>query len=213
MFPLYLVLLILLGIPALFALLYLNMATISLGRLGLSGEAAFFLFALSLLGSVVNIPVASRQIITRRPLFTQFPVFFYYPPVIQEQVVAINLGGAVIPVMVSLYLLPRTPLLPLLAAIAVVSLVSYLVARPVPGRGILLPAFIPPLTAALSALAFSRAQPAAVAYISGTIGTLIGADLLHLKDIQSTGAGLLSIGGAGVYDGIFLAGLIAAFLA
>ena len=59
----------------------------------------------------------------------------------------------------------------------------------------------------------ARGDAGVVAYISGAMGTLIGADLMHLKDLRRMGPGVLSIGGAGVYDGIFLAGLIAAFLA
>ena len=60
---------------------------------------------------------------------------------------------------------------------------------------------------------FARSNPAPPAYIAGTIGTLIGADLLHLEEMKRTAPGILSIGGAGVYDGVFLAGLVAAFLA
>ncbi|QUL98571.1 MAG: DUF1614 domain-containing protein [Candidatus Fermentithermobacillus carboniphilus] len=213
LFPLYLLLLILLGVPTLFFLLYLNVAALSFGKLGLSPQGAFFLFTVSLMGSVVNIPVFSRTVVVRRPVFPVFPMFFFYPPAVQEQIVAINLGGAVVPALFSLYLLPRAHLLPVLISTAMVAVACYLAARPVPGRGILMPAFIPPLAAALSALLFSRDNPAVVAYISGTMGTLIGADLLHLGEILRMGPGILSIGGAGVYDGIFLAGLVAALLA
>ena len=142
-----------------------------------------------------------------------FSVFFYYPPVIQEQVLAVNFGGAVVPIVFSLYLLPRAPFFPVVLATLTVSVICYLVARPVPGRGILIPAMVPPLAAALSAMVFARTNPGVAAYISGTVGTLIGADLMHLKDMRRTSQGVLSIGGAGVYDGIFLAGLIAAFIA
>ena len=51
---------------------------------------------------------------------------------------------------------------------------------------------------------------APVAYISGVMGTLLGADLLHIGDLPAVG--ILSIGGAGVFDGIFLTGILAAFL-
>lgn len=49
----------------------------------------------------------------------------------------------------------------------------------------------------------------AVAFAGGILGTLIGADLLHLKEIQRMSPGVLSIGGAGVFDGIALCGLFA----
>lgn len=213
MLPLYLLFMIILGIPALFFLLYLNVAAVSFESLGLSPKGAFLVFTLSLLGSVINIPVKREQIVTRRAIPALFPVFFYYPPVVQERVLTVNLGGAVVPMAVSLYLLPRAPFLKTVLATAVVSVICYMVARPVPSRGIMLPAMVPPLTAALSAVLLARGDAGVVAYISGAMGTLIGADLMHLKDLRRMGPGVLSIGGAGVYDGIFLAGLIAAFLA
>ena len=52
-----------------------------------------------------------------------------------------------------------------------------------------------------------------IAYTSGTLGTLIGADLLNSTGSRDLGAPMVSIGGAGTFDGIFLAGVIAAFLA
>jgi uncharacterized membrane protein len=52
----------------------------------------------------------------------------------------------------------------------------------------------------------------AVAYISGTLGTLIGADLLNMRAITKLGAPVVSIGGAGTFDGVFLAGVIAVLL-
>lgn len=213
MLPLYLLFLIILGIPALFFLLYLNVTALSFESLGLSPQGAFAVFTLSLLGSVINIPIKREQIVTRPAIPPLWAIFFYYPPVIQERVLAVNVGGAVIPMAVSLYLLPKAPLLRVLIATAIVSVICYMVAGPVPGRGIMIPAMVPPLTAALSAVVFARGNAGAVAYIAGTMGTLIGADLMHLKDLRRLGPGVLSIGGAGVYDGIFLAGLIAAFLA
>ncbi|HHY34897.1 MAG TPA: DUF1614 domain-containing protein [Firmicutes bacterium] len=211
--PLYLIVLIILGLPALFFLLFFNVGTLSLARLGLSPQAAFFVFALSLVGSVVNIPVVSRRVITRRPFPFDFPFFFFYPPEITEQVIAVNVGGAVVPVLFSIYLIPRIRPLSLLIGVSTVTLVAYSVARPVPGRGILMPAFVPPLVAAGVSMIVCRNDPAPLAYVSGTLGTLIGADLLHLPAILRYGSGMLSIGGAGVYDGIFLVGILAALLA
>lgn len=210
---LYILFMIILGIPALFFLLYLNVAALSFESLGLSPQGAFFVFALSLIGSVINIPIKRERVVTRQTIPSLFSMFFYYPPMIQEQVLAINFGGAVVPLVFSLYLLPKAPFFRVVLATATVSIICYLVARPVPGRGIMMPAMVPPLTAALSSMVFARGNAGVVAYISGTMGTLIGADLMHIEELRRTGPGVLSIGGAGVYDGIFLAGLIAAFLA
>ena len=53
---------------------------------------------------------------------------------------------------------------------------------------------------------------ASIAYISGTLGTLIGADLLNLRRLRNLGARMASIGGAGTFDGVFLSGIIAVLL-
>jgi uncharacterized membrane protein len=86
-------------------------------------------------------------------------------------------------------------------------------ARPIKGVGIAVPTFIPPLLAALVGLALSRTCAPCVAYVGGTLGTLIGADLLNLGKIRDLGAPVTSIGGAGTFDGIFLTGILAVLLA
>jgi len=196
--------------PFLIAILFFQAATFSFTKLGLSPQGAVLLFSLSLLGGIINIPVSRQRfaIGEKRPFF--FPFLFYYPPRVQEQVIAVNLGGAVIPVLFSLYLLGRAPLFPALAASAIVAVTAKVLARPVPGVGISLPAFIPPLVAAAAALLLTRENAAPVAYIAGVFGTLLGADLLNLHRLRSLGAHVLSIGGAGVFDGIFLVGVVAA---
>jgi uncharacterized membrane protein len=50
-----------------------------------------------------------------------------------------------------------------------------------------------------------------LAYVSGTLGTLIGTDLTILGVVE-LGAPVVSIGGAGTFDGVFLSGLIAVLL-
>ncbi|MEO0135725.1 MAG: DUF1614 domain-containing protein, partial [candidate division WOR-3 bacterium] len=91
-------------------------------------------------------------------------------------------------------------------------LISKYLSRPVPGIGIVMPAIIPPIFSAIFALIFGKPNPSAVAYISGVLGVLIGADLLNLSKIRKTNYSILSIGGAGVFDGIFLVGIIAVLL-
>jgi len=48
--------------------------------------------------------------------------------------------------------------------------------------------------------------------VAGTLGTLIGADLLNLPRLRNLGAGVASIGGAGTFDGVLLSGIIAVLL-
>jgi uncharacterized membrane protein len=198
--------------PLFLALTYFNLITLSFSRLGLSPEGAMLLFAASLIGGMINIPLSRRPMrIPSRPAGL-LGFLSYYPPEVREQVLAINVDGAVVPVLFSLYLLPRAPLLPTLLTCLVVTLVCKAVARPTPGVGITMPAFVPPLVAVAAALVFARADAAPVAYIGGTLGTLIGADLLNLPAIRKMPAQFLSIGGAGVFDGVFLVGILSALL-
>jgi uncharacterized membrane protein len=69
------------------------------------------------------------------------------------------------------------------------------------------------LLAALLALLLAPEDAPPVAFVAGVAGPLIGADLLHLKAIDRVQSGMMSIGGAGTFDGIVLSGIIAAYLA
>jgi uncharacterized membrane protein len=131
-----------------------------------------------------------------------------------KTVIAVNVGGAVIPTLLSLHLLIKNWIWSAAAiATLIVTLACYVLAQPVPGIGIAIPSLSPPIIAATVALLVARTNVAAVAYISGSLGTLIGADLLNLGRVQGLGAPVVSIGGAGTFDGIFLTGIIAVLLA
>lgn len=208
-----LILLILITLPVFFILIFLNIVTISFSKLGLSPESAFILLFAMLLGSTINIPISRQRIAYRsaRPYYMHF--FFYVPPPVTHQVVTVNVGGAIIPVCFAFYLLPLAPLLSTVVVTAVVVMVTKWLARPVAGMGITMPFWIPPLFSAGLALLLSRDNPAPVAYISGVLGALIGADLLNWPSFRKLGAQVVSIGGAGVFDGIFLTGIVAALIA
>ena len=108
--------------------------------------------------------------------------------------------------------MPRTPLFRTMLAIAIVATVAFSMAEVVPGKGIALNALVPPGVSAITAMILAWKRAAPVAYISGVIGTLVGADRLHLPEAIRAGGTYLSIGGAGIFDGIFLIGILAAFL-
>ena len=204
-------------LPLLVVLLQVQAVSLAFANLGLSPTLVIIIFYLSLIGSFVNIPVSRRKVRIegKSLLHLPFPFsLFRYPPRVKEQVLAINVGGAVIPVLLALYVLPNAPLAKVLVATATVSVVSFALARPREGVGITIPALIPPIIAALLAylLVSDPAGRTAVAYISGAMGTLIGADILNLPRIHRLGAHVVSIGGAGVFDGIFLVGILAAIL-
>jgi len=138
------------------------------------------------------------------PVVTAFP----------GTVLAINVGGAVIPTLMSTYLVLRYQLwLKAAIAIAVIGIVIHVMATPVHGVGIAVPVFGPVVITAILAFLLSREYAAPLAYIGGSMGTLIGADLLNLDKINGLGAPIASIGGAGTFDGIFLTGILAVLLA
>jgi uncharacterized membrane protein len=129
---------------------------------------------------------------------------------------AVNVGGALIPTAVSIYLFSR--MVPITIAfsiidIVIVGVITHLVARPVKGVGIVSPAFVSPLVAAIVAVILQPSSAVSIAYTAGVLGTLIGADLSNLKAIPKLGAPVTSIGGAGTFDGVFLSGIIAVLLA
>ncbi|TLY46200.1 MAG: DUF1614 domain-containing protein, partial [Nitrospirae bacterium] len=141
----------------------------------------------------------------------------YVVPVVEElprTVVAVNVGGAIIPTLLSFYLIKKKGMYGrTLLGVAIVTAVVHWMAHPVEGVGIAVPIFIPPIVAASVALLLARHSAPSLAYICGSLGTLIGADLLNLDKIQGLGAPIASIGGAGTFDGIFMTGLLAVLLA
>jgi uncharacterized membrane protein len=199
-------------------LIQLQVLQYAYSKLGLSSGAALLLLLASLIGSYFNIPIA--ELPEREVRSGQVVDFFgmrYVVPLVTDwprTVIAVNVGGAVIPSVLSLYLLLKNWIWGSAAiATLIVTIACYLLAQPVPGIGIALPFLAPPIIAAMAALLVARTNVAAVAYISGSLGTLIGADLLNLGRIQGLGAPVVSIGGAGTFDGIFLTGIMAVLLA
>jgi uncharacterized membrane protein len=214
--PLWLLFLFLGGVV--FVLIGLHVVAAGFAKLGLSSGQVLLILGGSFLGSAINIPIKRFESETRETV--QVRSFFgmrYRLPVRRRSVtvVAVNVGGCLIPVGVSLYLLARMPsLIPAAAvSIAVCSVVTYSVSRVVPGMGIATPWFLPPAASAILAIILAPSGLAApVAYATGSLGTLIGADLLNLGKIKKMGAPVASIGGAGTWDGIFLSALLASLL-
>lgn len=219
-FPLATPFLILLVLLVVVVIVFFELGVVQFAyeKIGIDRRYVFALLMASLLGSYINIPVG--ELPEERVLSGQVIRFFgmrYVIPLVCERpktVIAINLGGAVIPVLLSLFLVfKHGVVLRMLLAVAIVSLVVHAAARPLLGVGIAVPMFIPPFAAATVALLLAPDSAPAIAYVSGTLGTLIGADLMDLRKLRGLGAPVASIGGAGTFDGIFLAGIIAVLLA
>jgi uncharacterized membrane protein len=187
-------------------------------RLGVGPGTALFLLFGSLIGSYFNIPVTVLPGSTvRSGEIVDFFGMQYVVPTVTSwpgTVLAVNVGGAVIPTVMSSYLVLRYQLwLKATIAVATIAIVIHAMATPVPGVGIAVPVFAPVVVTAILAFILSREYAAPLAYIGGSMGTLIGADLLNLDKISGLGAPVASIGGAGTFDGIFLTGILAVLLA
>ena len=141
----------------------------------------------------------------------------YTVPVVENlpgTVIAINVGGAVIPTIMSVYLLITRRLMGdrrdrdrhcrLRAALARQPGARHRHRRAGISSG---PGH------RHGRLLLSRGNAAPLAYIAGSMGTLIGADLTNLDKVRGLGAPVASIGGAGTFDGIFLTGILAVLLA
>ncbi len=207
-----------LALALLLVVVHVGAISITFSKLGLTRESAFVLLFVSLFGSVVNLPLFT----VRSNVPTQLRGS-YVPAYLREHLkrldgrtlIAVNVGGCLIPLLFSVYLFATQPLQlhEVAAGVALVSLVSYLYSFPVKGTGIGMPMLIAPLAAAFVAILINAQLSAPLAYISGTMGVLIGADLLNFRHISRMGAMVASIGGAGTFDGIFMTGILAVLLA
>lgn len=200
------------------AALLLGGASLVSMRLGVGPAATLAVLSASLFASRIDVPVARVRGGPSEPVWEMRVVWdrILVRPVMEarETIVAVNVGGAVIPVLVSAALLVRSGAWwQTGAATAAVAAVAYTASRVVPGVGVVMPLWAAPVAAAVAAVTLAPGESAAVAYASAALGTLIGADLLHLRHIGGGGMTVASIGGAGTFDGIFLGALAAVGLA
>lgn len=203
----------------LFVFIQIGVVTVAFDKLGLSQGSAMLLLITSLVGSGINLPLftvdATREPDPRWTERLRWMAAFYRNLDPKKVLIAINAGGGIIPVAFSVYLLNHNPLSPLivLAAIAIQSGICYAFSRPIAGVGVGMPILIAPISAAVTAVTLAPDNSAPLAYICGTLGVLMGADVLRLRDVRGLGSPLASIGGAGTFDGVFITGLVAVLLA
>jgi len=207
-------------------LLVLGIIGAAFSRLGFSWIEATAVILLMILGSFVNIPVWTFQNTSGK---TETPAVFDAftgEPVPDERVTTglfLNLGGAVIPFAVSVYLLYELGLLagePLLLQVCVVMIIVATITgfstKVVPAYGIRAPLLIPAVSAIVTGLLITGGtglSAAVIAFAGGTMGTILGATLVALPEIKKTGIPSISIGGAGMFGAVFLCGLLAALIA
>ena len=208
-------------------LLVLGLIGAAFSRLGFSWITAIAVVLLIMLGSFVNIPFyrIKRDMVRISPDTTAvFGSGSLWPAdPVWETLVSINLGGAILPVCISLYLLYQAVsitgtslLVPVGAGIVLVALVTFFATRPVPGVGLRVPLLIPALTALLMGmLLFGGAGiPATVlVFVSGTAGVLVGGNIAYLFRIKDLEVHSVSIGGAGTFGSVFICCILPALVA
>jgi uncharacterized membrane protein len=207
----------------LFPLFLADVMATALGKLGLSPALSLFVVISIFIGGLINLPVKRIPRVmsvetTPLGLFgaeRMFPGWFRPS---SYTVIAVNVGGCIIPCLIAVYELTRiagrgpAALALTAAAVAINVAVCHWLARPVPNVGIVLPALAPALVAAACGFVLMRDFAPPVAFTAGVLGPLIGADILNLRRIGRVSTGIASIGGAGTFDGIVLSGLVATLL-
>ena len=203
------------------AVIFMALGEVAFERIGFSSFQFILIMIGTLVGSAINIHVGEVKSVEPLVEIHEVRAFWMHyriPRVRYRQVstiVAVNVGGAIIPILVSAYVLWTHPgvLAYALVGTTVTAVLVHLMAKKVRGVGIVTPALLPPIAAALISYILVPGSPAVVAYVSGTMGALIGADLTNLRGLTRLGAPMASIGGAGTFDGVFLTGLMAVLLA
>ena len=196
-------------------IIQIEIFSLVLSRLGLSPASASLLLITTLFGSALNLPLfnvsSSFHYDEQNPLHKTGMLFQFTEG---RTLIAINVGGGLIPILFSSYLIVSSELsmLIVILAIGVVSIISYLFSRPIANLGIGMPLFVAPVSAALTAMILSKEFAPALAYVCGSLGVVVGADLMRIKDIKQLNTPIAAIGGAGTFDGIFMTGIIAVLL-
>ena len=208
--PILLIVLFILSLPFLFLFGFFKVLQFGFEKLGFPPELVLLVLFLMVVGSFVNIPLGKRKMVetTESHFFGLLKRRRYV-----AHGLSLNVGGAVIPLLIAGFFLFQVPLQPVLIATFLMVLISWRLSRVIPGKGIAVPFLMPPFFAVLFALLLASQDPVPVAFVSGTLGVLVGADLLRLPQAMKQNVSMMSIGGAGVFDGIFLVGIVSALLA
>jgi len=202
-------------------IILMEVMVIAFYKLGIPPIAGLVIAFGIFLGSFFNIPI-KRDLVNQElqvPPNDLFGLGWRFPKIVtrqRERVIAINVGGCIIPVLIVVYELSRLiaqgVYVEVLIAVSINIYACYLLSMRVPGKGIVIPAFLPGIIAAVCGLILYPSNPSALAFCAGILGPLIGADLLRIGEIIKKDIGYMSIGGAGTFDGIVISGIVALLL-
>ena len=200
----------LLLVPFLVAFFFLYLAKIGLSFLAFSPGVVILIIFLMIIGSFLNIPFGKKNMVQ----IEESRFFGLTKKVVwRPQGVSINVGGALIPLFIAGYFLSQIPLESLTIVVLVVAFFSFLGAQFIKERGVLISIILPVLFSAFFSVLLAPDYAVEMAFSGGVLGVLLGADILYLPWILRKNSGVMSIGGAGIFDGIFLVGLFSAIIA
>ncbi len=179
-------------------LVYFGLAQRLLDRMRLTDKSALLFLAALIVGSFIDIPLARGNV-----------------------QVTVNVGGALVPIGLAVYLLAkagtaweigRAMIATAVTAAAIYVLGSVLMSGDPTSSGISIdPIYVYPLVAGGVAYILGRSRRAA--FVAATLGVL-SLDIIHMVWLYTTRTpGNVNIGGAGAFDSIVVAGLVAILLA
>jgi uncharacterized membrane protein len=220
----------------LFIFLPVSLVTEAFSKLGLTPVQGILMLMAIMLGRTVNLPVytSDRLVMVPRQRSVQFTMDETGRHVrieeepgneLKKQVIAVNFGGCIMPLLLSLTFLVSLHVsgradgvYPWLGfTTLMVAGGCYAMTKPDILTGLRVPLFMPAVMTFLSVYFFvpEPFRPVA-AYVAGTLGTLIGGNLAPLLTPRlrnNIAAPQISIGGAGTFGGVFVAGILAVLLA
>jgi uncharacterized membrane protein len=208
-------------------LLILGIIGAAFTRLGFSWISALVVVLLMAFGSFVNIPVyrIRREVVqVARDEASDFDVCVPCASShVWDTLVSINLGGAVIPMCVSLYIMYKTIMIvgislifTVTIGIAIVGIIAFISTRLVTSAGIQVSLLIPGLTALLAGLLLAGGTgltAAAIAFVSGTTGVLLGGNIANFYRLKNLEVTAVSFGGTGTFGSIFICCILPALIA
>jgi len=171
--PILFIILLILAIPLLLVFGFFHLIQAGFENLGFPPELVILTLVLMFVGSFINIPLGKRKLIevTEAHFFGLFK-----RRRLLAQGLSLNVGGALIPLLIAGFLLFRVPLEETIIAIFLMTLIVWKLSRVIPGKGVVVPVLIPPLFAAIFAFLLAPQEAALVAFIAGTLGVLIAPD-------------------------------------
>lgn len=193
-FPIGMIFLLIISI-----LIYFGLAQRVLDRMGLTDKVALGFIAAIIIGSFINIPITTARVD-----------------------VSVNVGGALIPIALAIYVLSRAGTLwekarALIAAIAAAVAIFFVNTRLFAddpwqrGTDFIDPLYVIPIISGGIAYLISRSRRGA--FVAATLGVVF-LDLYDIAALLAAGSpGNIAVGGAGVLDTIVLSGVFAVLLA